>query len=332
MVFYKAKNKIWSNIVKFSYSYYWYPFIYKTYWKYKFFQNESKENAVQYLSQEINTGAGIGHQMANWISGYQFAKMFKVNFAHSPFSSSKWENFLGFGEDEVLVSQLIKEKGYKKVRLPLFDENSEKHLSLIKNIINAYKGDDIIFICEKDQFYKDQFEASKDLKIKFNNAKHRLNEKLKYSNKCYNIAIHIRRGDISIGQVNGNHNLKMRWQDINYFQNTLDNVIKKLTINRDIAINIFSQGSLEDFNAFRKYKNVTFHLEMNAHNSFLHMVKADLLITSKSSFSYKPAILSNGIKVCPMNFWHGYPKSDDFILVDDNGLFSRKSKKFINAF
>jgi hypothetical protein len=50
------------------------------------------------------------------------------------------------------------------------------------------------------------------------------------------------------------------------------------------------------------------------------MVNADLLITSKSSFSYKPALLSNGIKVCPKNFWHRYPDKLDFILVADDGI------------
>jgi hypothetical protein len=62
---------------------------------------------------------------------------------------------------------------------------------------------------------------------------------------------------------------------------------------------------------------------MSANESFLHMVHADCLITSKSSFSYKPALLSNGIKICPKKFWHGYPNSSDWILVDENGNFSQ---------
>ena len=60
---------------------------------------------------------------------------------------------------------------------------------------------------------------------------------------------------------------------------------------------------------------------MNAQDSFLHLVYADLLITSKSSFSYKPALLNNGIKICPKNFWHGYPKSEKWILCENDGSF-----------
>ena len=66
---------------------------------------------------------------------------------------------------------------------------------------------------------------------------------------------------------------------------------------------------------------------MNAQDSFLHMVNADMLITSKSSFSYKPALLSNGVKISPRNFWHGYPNTKDWILVDDNGQFDTSQLK-----
>jgi hypothetical protein len=54
-------------------------------------------------------------------------------------------------------------------------------------------------------------------------------------------------------------------------------------------------------------------------DSFLHMVFADILITSKSSFSYKPALLNNGVKISPRDFWHGYPQSKNWLLVDDEG-------------
>jgi hypothetical protein len=54
------------------------------------------------------------------------------------------------------------------------------------------------------------------------------------------------------------------------------------------------------------------------------MVYADLLITSKSSFSYKPALLNKGIKLCPKKFWHDYPSMEDWVLADENGNFDLK--------
>ena len=58
------------------------------------------------------------------------------------------------------------------------------------------------------------------------------------------------------------------------------------------------------------------------------MVYADCLITSKSSFSYKPALLSDGIKISPINFWHGYPKTSDWLLASDEEKFHHKNLCF----
>ena len=72
-------------------------------------------------------------------------------------------------------------------------------------------------------------------------------------------------------------------------------------------------------------------MDMGAQASFLHMVYADVLITSKSSFSYKPALLNHGIKVCPENFWHGYPDSNDWVMVDNHGNVKWKATTQLRA-
>jgi hypothetical protein len=174
-------------------------------------------------------------------------------------------------------------------------------------------------MAEQDQFYRDQFGVMDDLKKKFYNAPSRKNNQLIYSNSHFNIAIHIRRGDIVVGQENKNSNLLMRWQDNQYFVKVLTQVVQNVKTDKPIAIYLFSQGDQVDFAEFLEFPNCKFCLDMNAQNSFLHMIYADLLITSKSSFSYKPALLNNGIKVCPKLFWHGYPENKNWILVGENG-------------
>ena len=82
---------------------------------------------------------------------------------------------------------------------------------------------------------------------------------------------------------------------------------------------MFSQGKKEDFLEFTEFQNIHFCLDMGAQESFLHMVYADVLITSKSSFSYKPALLNRGIKFVPVDFWHGYPKEKNWILLNETG-------------
>lgn len=65
---------------------------------------------------------------------------------------------------------------------------------------------------------------------------------------------------------------------------------------------IFSQGSKDDYKKYERYGNIYYYIDMSPMKSFLHMVRADILVTSKSSFSYKPALLSDGIRICPEGF------------------------------
>jgi hypothetical protein len=321
-IFIKVKRRLWGKLVHYFRNNRFYPCLYRSYWHYKLFSNKNIANTSCYYTARPHPGAGIGHQMANWIAGYWFAKQFGLLFAHLPFSSQQWDDFLGFGEDEKKVSKLRK-KGYRVRKLPRFNENNRQEIEQVKAIIKSYAGEKVIFIAEQDQSYHDQFGVMGNIKQKFHNAKARKNDKLIYSKGKFNIAIHVRRGDIVAGKQNKNPNLLMRWQDNDYFINVLINVLDNLQINKPIAIYLFSQGTLEDFQEFNRFPNLQFCLDMDAQTSFLHMAYADLLITSKSSFSYKPALLNNGIKVCPADFWHGYPDEKNWILADEDGYLKK---------
>lgn len=314
----KVKNRLWSKIVHNARNTYLYPYIYRSYWHSIINIRKSSQNSVNYYSAIPNSGAGIGHQMANWIAGYWFAKKFGLNYAYSSFSIFSWNSFLGFGVNEVTVSELVK-NGYKKVLLPIFDEFNSSEFELQKKIILSYSNKKVVFIAEQDQGYRDQFGVMEILKNKFYNAPTRINDRLFFDNKFLNIAIHVRRGDIVFGQQNKNPNLLLRWQGNDYFINVLRNTLINLKIKKPIAIYLFSQGKIDDFEEFNQFENLRFCLDVSPMDSFLHMVYADLLITSKSSFSYKPALLNKGIKICPKDFWHGYPLTDDWVLADEYG-------------
>jgi hypothetical protein len=320
---YKSKKRIWSSIVKYARNNpSLYPKIYKSYWHGQFHKTSNKQvKGVNYFTAVPNRGAGIGHQMANWIAGYWYAQNLELRFANTPFPKEQWDDFLGFGESEIEVGKLIKEEGYRRVLLPLFDETKPEELALIKKIVSSYSDQKVVFVAEQDQPYKEQCGMVDVLKTKFYNAKARQNDRLIFSNEHFNIAIHVRRGDILVGQNNVNANLLMRWQDNDFFEKVLVQVIDNIRPAKPIAIYLFSQGELKDFDSFKKNESIHFCLDMGAKDSFLHMVFADLLITSKSSFSYKPALLNKGIKVCPRNFWHGYPENNEWILVEDDGSF-----------
>ena len=317
----KFKLRLWSIIVTLSRNKFYYPWLYKSYWKAQFGASSLNIDTTQYVSAVPNQGAGIGHQIANWNAGFWFAKQFDLNFAHMPFSTKKWEDFLGFGFDEVSVSDLIKNKGYKKIKIPLFDEKNNVELSLIQKIIKSYKGSKVVFVCEQDQFYRDQFGILNQIQQKFYNAPSRKKDMLRYDASDYNVAIHVRRGDIVPAKdTNPNHNL--RWLNNDYFVTVLQNTLDLIKTNKKVTIYLFSQGLERDFTEFKKFSNLEFCLDFGAIDSFLHMVYVDVLICSKSSFSYKPALLNNGIKVCPKNFWHGYPNNNQWILAENDGKFN----------
>ena len=318
----KIRDRLWSAIVQFSRTKKYYPKLYKCYWHMQIFHSRRQNDNHNFYTAVPNQGAGIGHQISNWIAGYWFARQFGLQFAHIPFSNSSWEHLLGFGEDEQTFEELLA-VGYKKVKLPLFDENDSEAFGLQRRIIQSYNGQKVVFVAEQDQFYQNQIGVITDIQRKFYTSKARKKEQLQFRTNYFNIAIHVRRGDIVVGQDNQNYNLKFRWQDNTYFEKVLTQVIANCKTSKPIAIYLFSQGSKNDFPEFEKFSNLHFCLDWTAQDSFLHMVFADVLITSKSSFSYKPALLSKGIKICPKDFWHGYPMKEDWILADENGEFEQ---------
>jgi hypothetical protein len=298
----------------------YYPAMYRSYWHERF-HTPRGSSEINYYAAVPNRDAGIGHQLANWIAGYWYAQRFGLKFAHIPFSQESWESFLGLGEGEITANDLIEKHGYERVLLPLFQECKPEQVALVRKIVDSYRDRKVVFVAEQDQGYQNQYGVMADLKRKYYMTKARKDDHVIYLKENFNIAIHIRRGDIVIGQKKKNSNLQMRWQAESYFDKVLSTIVENLKTDKPIAIYLFSQGERKDFSGFDKFKNINLCLDMGPMDSFLHMVNADLLITSKSSFSYKPALLNNGIKVCPHNFWHGYPKTNDWILVEEDGCF-----------
>lgn len=294
---------------------------------YKSYQHSLTHRAefkhVNYIAARPNPGAGIGHQMANWMAGYHLAQRLGLKFAHIPFSNihhpyfpTQWNTFLGFERGEESYKSLLS-KGYKKILLPRFNEADKEQYKVIEQIIKSYADKRVVFLCEQDQFYRELQTLIPDLQCKFYRAPARKLDKLIYTKEHLNIAIHVRRGDIMTDPTNPN--LAIRYLSNDYFKKVLIQVLERVRTDKPIHIYFFSQGKPENYLEFAHIPNLHWCMDMKAMDSFLHMVYADVLITSKSSFSYKPALLNQGIKVCPQNFWHGYPNTKDWIMVDNEG-------------
>lgn len=307
----------------------WIKFFYASYRHRNKKQAADADQGTVYITQIPNEGAGIGHQIANFNGGYHYAMLFGIPFAYPGFRNKEWEHFLGFGEHEVSVKEL-KKQGYRMRKLPYFDE-SEEGLALIRQIIRSYAGEKVILSVELDQFYQKQYEVIPYIKGKFEEASARKEDRLIYQEGKVSMAVHIRRGDIvAAGETKSAQpeagerkeaaaaqGMSKRWLSLDYFENIVRQVSEKIGDQLDIYL--FSQGDKKDYQCFEKYGNVIYCFDMSDQDSFLHMVRADILVISKSSFSYKPALLADGVRICPPDFWHGYPESEKWIVADGEG-------------
>lgn len=329
---FKAKNRAWAELVKMTVHTPFYLFIFRSYWHYLFHQKQAFcPTDEMFFGARPNPGAGIGHQMANWIAGLYWCKQLNMRFVHFHFSTKRWDDFLGFGNGEPTVEEL-KNKGYILRRLPKFEEENQQAIELAKKIMASYQGKKVMFWPPQDHPYFEQYGVMDDLQRRFRNAPARKDDKLMYDISKLNIAIHVRRCVVIEGkQIKETEEIKaMRWLSNNYYEHVLRQVLDHIDTDRKIAVWIFSTSGPEEFADFAKYGEIHFCSDMDEYQSFAHLVFADLLITSKSSFSYKPALMNKGIKICPRNFWHGYPDSKDWILCENNGTFDVDKLKQID--
>lgn len=328
------RELIFSHLIAHSIFRFW---IYPSYWRYLFTKFLKKfclwqpkirmeTSHSRYLTGVPNPYAGIGHQLCNWNAALIFASKYNLNFVHHPLISklkeSKWEEFLGFGEGELLYEDVINKKSIKIVKLPRvrWNTNDTKGHFIVSEIINyAYPGSNILFYIANDQSVYDYTIVKDILRTKYWNNKKKNFLKCDFRQDKLNIAVHIRRGDIL--QMNKkDKNFQQRWLDNTYFINIINTI--KSQIYDNIVIHIFSQGKIADFSDFEKIGNVVYHLDEDEYKTFHNMILADILIVSPSSFSYFAGIISPGLKIAKYPWLHELPEDSEWIRSDENGNFN----------
>lgn len=116
-----------------------------------------------------------------------------------------------------------------------------------------------------------------------------------FNNENLNIAVHIRRPNEHDSRVDGTDTP----------DNIFLNIINKLRIiyaSKNPLFHIYSQGSNEDFQKFNA-PDIILHLNTSLEDAYIPLVLADVLVASRSTFSYTAGILSEGI-VYYIPFWH----------------------------
>lgn len=323
--------KLWNFVCRKAYSYWFYPYLYRSTWHALFsWDQKTVKKKKCYYSAIPNPGAGIGHQLANWNAGLYYAKCFDVEYAHSQFSNARWENFFGFYKQLPIAEDLILNGGYKRRYLPLFLDGCQKGKRLNQRIVNSYSAKKVVLFAERDQFFRAQYPVIPELKRLFKKSGSCSEDLLNYNSEFFNIAVHVRRTVIIDSQVifEDDATRKKRFLSGDYYLKVLRQLIQAGRFPRPIRLYIFSTTELEEFDELRRDLEVISCHDWDEYTSFLHLVRADLLVTSKSGFSYMAAFFNDGFKICPRNYWHDYPVSRDWILAENSGEIDIKLLNF----
>lgn len=128
-----------------------------------------------------------------------------------------------------------------------------------------------------------------------------------FKNNRINVAVHIRRPNIHDNRIEG-----CDTNDTYYL--AVINSIRTKYCNKNLIFHIYSQGEIANFECY-KNEDTELHINESVTSTFLGLVGAEILVMSRSSFSYSAALLSDG-EVYYLPFWHR-PKQS-WIVVDYN--------------
>lgn len=149
----------------------------------------------------------------------------------------------------------------------------------------------------------------------------------KKENRDYlHIGIHIRRGDVS------NIKNSNRFLPNDYYLNILKQ-IKKIT-DHNLKIDIFSEkNSCESFDIFTKnFSNCHIHLDTNLKDCWKTLINSDILIMSKGSFSFIPAIYNQNIVIYNKGLsWQDRISLESWIKYNPNTL-NKQLKEHISNY
>jgi hypothetical protein len=273
---------------------------------------------------------GAGAQSLAIMSTLLFSQAMHIKYVHTPFAKmqhnyendpeyeKEWENFFNLGMNELNISD-------QDLFFPQIENLGESPLEITKK-------PKALFVLRHCHDFSDMFpNRYSHIREKFI-AKYFSTPKegytLNYDPQKVNIAIHIRRGD-----VNGNNQFRDKFTENDFIAKVLDKIIELTSSSRKgSAVWVYSEGKIEDFKLLER-ENLKFCLNTDPFSTFHNLVSADVLIMSKSTFSYSAALLSRGIVIYEP-FRHRRQKG--WIEVNEEAgiranLFSRKLREYLSS-
>lgn len=235
---------------------------------------------------------GVGSQIQRILTLYVLSKIFNIGYIHSNITLNKFVNVPS-------LKDIINEN-----ELSLFNNNLFNDLTLL------HSNKDIIFskIIHIEQFNIDvlnelQCKNTDNILVKLGYGHDCLDShpelwdliippNLNWINNKINskliIAIHIRRNDVSPHQ-----NINRFVPVVFYIEciNNLTNILSGYTFEYRIYSDTLDTKDVHQISSYCSTSNISFHINTCLTDTFKEFVNSDILIASKSSFSYSASFL-----------------------------------------
>eukprot|EP00668_Euglena_longa_P012318 GGOE01014757.1.p1 GENE.GGOE01014757.1~~GGOE01014757.1.p1 ORF type:complete len:395 (-),score=38.63 GGOE01014757.1:365-1549(-) len=274
--------------------------------------------------------AGLGHSQGTRNSALLVALAtadLGLCFAHPPLHTQHmmWESFLGFGHGFTPSSQL--QANWEHIQLrgnrswPLSQVVADIRQSEARRQ-GAGKGI-VVYHLGQHQDTIDHCASASILRANYLLARATKPAQPLWDVNCWNVALHIRRGDVNKATKVGDN---ARVQPNSYFKavvHRLDHLLTvDLTGDHRVCYHVITQGNdkLREEMA-TDFPKANVHMNTEERRTFHSFVVADIFVGSRSRFSHLPAMLSDSIKLMYWPFHYAFC-DDTWVRVAKDGSFN----------
>ena len=234
---------------------------------------------------------GVGAQALAKFSAMCMAEGCGIQYIHRPFLTlaheelpmeewvSAWENLLGME----CISQSGGNEDFHVVKLEEYVSNPKlwnRKVMISSNHFHAF--------CELAPQYGRR--VAEKLQEHYHHG-----PSANHDPKPVNVCVHVRRGDVRIGDAETQHRYTANHQIIEVIRQ-INHAVSQT--GQEARVRIFSNGEASDFDDFKQLPNVELNLGISAIDTFKELVNADVLVTARSDFSHLAAIYCRGTVIC----------------------------------
>lgn len=266
----------------------------------------SADNRETYITSRMRWD-GAGAQIVAVLSNICFAEFTNITYTHTPFirmthapegmtdeqCAEMWERHLDLGTG-----------------MPAANELTNVRRVQVRGPQNIFNRPGTLYELDNCHAFTDRY-PEHWMRTLEHMKRERWPAPPKRKNRMLTVAAHARRGDVPPSE-------RLRYTTNEQLFRALSS-IRDALLEKQIScdLHVYSEGAEHDFASLKKLP-VTLHLNGDQIRDWENLRAADILIVSRSAYSFSAALLSDGIILCP-RFWH--EPLPDWMLVGKDGAF-----------